>query len=164
MNESPAQRLERKLVDLQTLEQSARQWRAEGRKLVTTNGCFDVLHWGHIRSLLEARAMGDLLVVGVNSDRAVKVLKGPKRPLFPEDVRRRQLAALECVDAVVVFDEETPTRFLELVRPHVHVKGADYRGKQIPELAVMARWGGDVRFVDLVAGVSTTSILDDSGY
>lgn len=161
MSESAERKLERKLVDLTSLEKLARDWRASGRRIVTTNGCFDVLHWGHIRSLLDARAMGDLLVVGINSDRAVKALKGPTRPRFSEDVRRKQLAALECVDAVTVFDDETPTRFLEVVRPHVHVKGADYRGKPIPELAAVARWGGEVRFVELVPGVSTTRILEN---
>lgn len=164
MKESAENRLESKLFDLAMLERQASRWREEKRRIVTTNGCFDVLHWGHIRSLLEAKAMGDVLVCGVNSDRAVRLLKGEGRPRFPESVRTRQLAALECVDVVTVFDEETPTRFLEIVHPHVHVKGADYRGKQIPELAVMARWGGEVRFVDLVPDVSTTRLLDDSGF
>jgi len=164
VSDSPELRLEKKLWTLGALESAARVWREANRRIVTTNGCFDVLHWGHIRSLLEARAMGDVLVCGVNSDRAVKLLKGPKRPLFPENVRLRQLAALECVDVAVVFDEETPTRFLEIVRPHVHVKGADYLGKTIPELSVMERWGGEVRFAELVEGVSTSHILEDAGY
>lgn len=159
----PLAHIDRKILSLAELESQSRRWRDDGRRIVTTNGCFDVLHWGHIQSLAEARAMGDVLVCGVNSDRSVKALKGPKRPRFPERTRLRQLAALACVDHAVVFDEETPTRFLEIIRPHFHVKGADYRGKAIPELAVVARWGGEVRFVDLVPGLSTTAILEESG-
>lgn len=138
------------------------QWRREGRTVVWTNGCFDLLHVGHVRSLQEARAFGDVLVVGVNGDEAVTALKGPGRPLLPAADRAEILAALEAVDHVVVFEEETPESALERLRPDVHAKGADYappNGKPIPELDLVHSYGGEVRFIPLVPGTSTTEIV-----
>ena len=151
--------LESKLVTLDRLSEIAGDWRKRGSRLVTTNGCFDLLHMGHIRSLVQARQKGDLLFVGVNSDISVRGLKGPSRPIWDESTRALQLAAIEAVDYVTIFPQTTPETFLRAVRSHVHVKGADYEGKQIPEQVIVAEWGGTIAYIDLVAGVSTTELI-----
>lgn len=133
--------------------------RAEGGTVVAAGGCFDVLHAGHVRLLESARRLGDCLVVCLNGDLSVRRLKGRHRPVNPVGDRRAVLAGLSCVDAVVVFDEDTPCAVLEQIRPHLFVKGADHVGSDIPEREVLARWGGRVVFVPLVSGRSTTRIL-----
>jgi D-beta-D-heptose 7-phosphate kinase / D-beta-D-heptose 1-phosphate adenosyltransferase len=133
--------------------------RAAGGTVVATGGCFDVLHAGHVRLLEAARRLGDCLVVCLNGDLSVRRLKGRHRPVNPVDDRRAVLAGLSCVDAVVVFDEDTPCAVLRQLRPHLFVKGADYAGGDIPERDVLARWGGQVVFVPLVSNRSTTRIL-----
>ncbi len=136
--------------------------RAHKRRVAWTNGVFDVLHVGHLTSLRAARGFGDVLIVGVNSDASVRANKGPTRPIFPAAERVEMLAALDCVDAVVVFDAPTPEGILAAVRPDVHVKGADYappHGKPIPEAALVESWGGQVAFVPLVPGRSSTDTL-----
>ena len=136
--------------------------RAAGRTIAFANGCFDLLHVGHVRSLQEARTFGDVLVVDVNGDEAVTALKGPGRPVLPAAHRAEILAALEPVDHVVYFEEETPESALERLRPDVHAKGADYAppsGKPIPELDLVRSYGGEVRFVPLVPDTSTTEIV-----
>ncbi|MHB2018452.1 MAG: D-glycero-beta-D-manno-heptose 1-phosphate adenylyltransferase [Candidatus Xenobia bacterium] len=131
-----------------------------GKRIVFTNGCFDLLHPGHVQTLEQARSLGDLLVVGVNSDGSVRRLKGAERPLVPQEDRARVIAALACVDYVVIFEEDTPVDTLSVVRPDVHVKGGDYSGREIPERAVVEANGGVVQFVPLVPGRSTTAILE----
>jgi phosphoheptose isomerase len=151
-----------KVVDWDTLLDLREQWRREGRTVVWTNGCFDLLHVGHVRSLEGARAFGDVLVVGLNADDAVAALKGTGRPVLPAADRAEIVAALETVDHVVVFDELTPEAALERLQPDVHAKGADYappNGKPIPELDLVRSYGGEVRFVPLVPGTSTTEIV-----
>jgi rfaE bifunctional protein nucleotidyltransferase chain/domain len=141
------------------------EWRERMRRerkiVVWTNGCFDLLHVGHVRSLQAARALGDALVVGVNDDGSVRRLKGPSRPIVPEAERAEMLAALACVDAVVLFGEDTPAAALARLRPDIHCKGADYtppEGKPVPEAAVVAAYGGRVEFLPLVAGRSTSEL------
>jgi rfaE bifunctional protein nucleotidyltransferase chain/domain len=151
-----------KIVDLDTLLALRAGYRDAGRSVVFSNGCFDLLHAGHVRSLQAASALGDLLVVGLNSDASVRRLKGPGRPLLPQQERVCVLAALECVDHVVLFDEATPEAVLERLRPEVHCKGADYAppaGKPIPERAVVEGHGGRVEFLPLLPGLSTTQLL-----
>jgi D-glycero-beta-D-manno-heptose 1-phosphate adenylyltransferase len=133
-------------------------WRRDGRKVVWTNGCFDLLHIGHVRSLEAARRLGDVLVVGVNSDQSVREIKGDGRPLVPADQRAEVVAALNAVDYVIVFDEPTPARALEQLRPDVHTKGADYEGRELPERKVVEAYGGSVELLPLVPGVSTTEL------
>src|SRR5262245_41992545 len=120
-----------KVLDRSELARFGEGARLRGDTLVWTNGCFDLLHLGHVRSLQAARRLGDVLVVGVNSDASVRLLKGPERPIIPQDDRLETLAALECVSRVVLFDEPTPEQALLLLRPHIHCKGADYAGKVI---------------------------------
>lgn len=133
--------------------------RARNRTVVWTNGVFDMLHIGHLESLRAARAFGDVLVVGVNDDASVRTNKGPDRPVFPVADRVALLAALELVDAILVFGDATPERVLAAIKPDVHVKGADYAGKPIPERAIVEAYGGRVELVPLVPGRSTTATL-----
>ena len=128
--------------------------------MVATGGCFDLLHAGHVATLEAARALGDCLVVLVNSDSSVRRLKGSGRPLQPQQDRAQVLMALQCVDAVVIFDEDTPSRVLEELRPDVWAKGGDYSGVELPEAAVLDRWGGQVVTVPYLAGRSTTALVE----
>jgi D-beta-D-heptose 7-phosphate kinase / D-beta-D-heptose 1-phosphate adenosyltransferase len=134
--------------------------RAAGGTVVAAGGCFDLLHPGHLRTLEAARALGDCLVVCLNSDASVRRLKGPGRPVNPAPDRQRLLLGLRCVDAVVTFDEDTPVAALERLRPDVFAKGGDYSGVEIPEAAALAAWGGRVVVLPLVAERSTTRIIE----
>jgi rfaE bifunctional protein nucleotidyltransferase chain/domain len=142
----------------QTIVRFAREKR-NGRKVVFTNGCFDLLHPGHIQSLESARALGDLLIVGLNSDASVRQLKGAGRPVIPEDERAEILAELDCVDAVVIFDEATPQEVIAALLPDVLVKGGDWPDDQIVGRAEVEAAGGKVARVPVVSGYSTTEIL-----
>jgi len=134
-----------------------------GKTIVTTNGCFDVLHVGHVRLLRAAKAGGDVLVVAVNDDESVARLKGRGRPLVPLADRLEILAALEPVDYVVPFSEDTPEAILGAIRPDVHVKGGDYREEDLPEATVVRAHGGRVEIVPLVQGRSTSGLLERLG-
>jgi rfaE bifunctional protein nucleotidyltransferase chain/domain/rfaE bifunctional protein kinase chain/domain len=138
----------------------AERTRRRGGTVVATGGCFDLLHPGHVATLAGARALGDCLVVLLNSDASVSRLKGPGRPVVPERDRAEVLAALRCVDAVVVFDEDTPEAALGRLRPDVFTKGGDYRGRAIPEEAVMRAFGGQVVLLPVVSGRSTTRLIE----
>jgi rfaE bifunctional protein nucleotidyltransferase chain/domain len=135
--------------------------RSMGKILVTTNGCFDLLHVGHVRCLREAAALGDILAVGINSDDVVRKLKGEGRPLQKAQERLEIVAALEMVDCAFIFTEDDPRAFLEVLRPDVHVKGGDYP-QHIIEKPVVEKYGGVVRIVTLVEGYSTSSIVKKS--
>jgi rfaE bifunctional protein nucleotidyltransferase chain/domain len=130
-----------------------------GRRVVFTNGCFDLLHPGHIRSLEAARALGDVLIVGLNSDVSVRKLKGPNRPVIPEQERAEILASLECVDAVTIFPDLTPQKTIAALLPDVLVKGGDWPGDQIVGREEVEAAGGQVARVAIVPGYSTTEIL-----
>lgn len=132
------------------------------KKVVFTNGCFDLLHVGHVRYLQEAKAQGDLLVVGLNSDSSVKKLKGPTRPVQIEADRAEILAALSAVDYVVIFDEETPEKLIHAVRPHVLVKGGDWKPETIVGAPFVMSYGGEVKSLQFVQGKSTTSLIAKS--
>ncbi len=130
------------------------------QKIVFTNGCFDVLHFGHVHYLLQAKELGDILVVGLNSDDSVRRLKGPSRPINGEKERAFVLAALACVDYVVVFEEDTPKELIETVRPDVLVKGGDYALDQIVGADFVTRNGGSVTTLPFVEGFSSTRIIE----
>ncbi|MFE9202713.1 D-glycero-beta-D-manno-heptose 1-phosphate adenylyltransferase [Micromonospora sp. NPDC007230] len=148
------------LVGAEELTAIVEEHRRVGRSIVFTNGCFDVLHPGHVRYLTQARALGDLLVVAVNSDESVRRLKGPDRPVNPVEDRTALLAALECVDHVVVFEEDSPAALIEAVRPDVYVKGGDYPPEMVPEAPLVRRLGGQVRTLGYVPDRSTSAIID----
>lgn len=133
--------------------------RRAGRRIVFANGCFDILHVGHVRYLEEAKKCGDVLVVGVNSDRAVTALKGEGRPIIPEDGRAEMVAAIEWVDYVVIFDELTAAEVLLDLRPHVHCKGTDYTPDSVPEREIVKGFGGEVRIVGDPKTHSTRDLL-----
>lgn len=140
--------------------ESARRWRAEQKgRVVFTNGVFDLLHPGHVDVLLGARSAGDALIVGLNSDASVRRLKGPERPIRTEAERAYVLAALEMVDCVVLFEEDTPIALVNALRPDVLVKGGDYTEATIVGAPEVRGWGGDVRVIPLTPGQSTTNII-----
>ncbi len=133
---------------------------AQRKTVVFTNGVFDLLHPGHVRYLADARRQGDALIVGLNSDRSVRAIKGPERPIFPEDDRADVLAALACVDAVCIFDEETPHAIISRLQPDVLVKGADWAADEIVGRDVVEARGGRVARIPVAAGYSTTAIVE----
>ena len=145
-----------KLSELQVLRE---QYRREHKTVVFTNGCFDILHAGHVRYLAAARDCGDILVVGLNSDASVHKLKGPGRPVNPAADRAEVLSALRSVDHVVIFDEDTAEELVRLLQPDVYVKGGDYSLDRLPESAIVAAYGGRTVLVPLVEGRSTTNVI-----
>jgi rfaE bifunctional protein nucleotidyltransferase chain/domain len=146
--------------DLETLKGERRALRAQQKRVVFTNGCFDLLHAGHVRLLERARAEGDFLVVGLNSDASVRGNKGADRPIVPEAERAETLLALEAVDRVVIYDDPTPLRLVEALLPDVLVKGADWAADAIVGSAEVERAGGRVVRVDLLGGRSTTGLVE----
>ena len=141
------------------IAREARRLQASGKKVVFTNGCFDVLHLGHLDLLTRARALGDALVVAINSDSSVRRLKGPKRPVFPENERGEILSALSMVDYVCTFDEDTPLEAILEIRPDILVKGADWTNNIVGSREVES-WGGKVVALPLIEGQSTTGIIE----
>ena len=150
-----------KIVQLERLGQRASDLRAAGKKLVATNGCFDLLHVGHIRYLNAARALGDALIVGINGDQSVRELKGAGRPVNSERDRAEIVAALECVDLVAIFPDVRATRFLELAAPDVYVKGGDYNQDTLnaDERRVLQKIGAKIDIVPFEHGYSTSDLL-----
>ena len=149
-----------KLVTLQELTALLEQSRVHGQKIVFTNGCFDLLHVGHVRSLQAARRLGDILIVGLNSDDSVRQLKGPHRPVVPQDQRGEVLAALTCVDHVVIFSEPDPLRVITAVRPDILVKSSDWDPQEVIGRDVVVARGGSVVSTPEVAGISTTLLIE----
>ncbi len=148
-----------KIYERHALAAVLQQAKDAGRSVVTTNGCFDVLHLGHLRYLQAARELGDLLVVALNSDTSVRTIKGENRPLVPEAERAEMLAGLACVDYVVLFSEPTPIALLSELKPNLHVKGGDYRLEQLVEKEVVEANGGQVVIGLNVPGKSTTDLI-----
>lgn len=134
----------------------------KGKRIVTTNGCFDLLHLGHVRYLQEAKNLGDILIVGINSDDSVRRLKGKDRPLNSEQDRAELVAALRCVDYTFIFPEDNPVRFVEELKPDFHAKGGDYTLDRIIERAAVESGGGQVVLLRMVEGKSTTSLIERS--
>jgi D-beta-D-heptose 7-phosphate kinase/D-beta-D-heptose 1-phosphate adenosyltransferase len=148
------------LLTLDDVARAGERWRASGQRVAMTNGCFDVLHAGHLRLLEAARTEADLLLVAINSDASVRRLKGPERPVIPESERAEVLLALAAVDAVAIYDDETPLRVVEALSPQVLAKGADWPLDQIVGRAEVEAAGGKVVRIPLVDGRSTTAILE----
>jgi rfaE bifunctional protein nucleotidyltransferase chain/domain len=149
------------VVSLGELVALRAQWRAEGKRLVLTNGTFDLLHVGHVRYLQAARELGDVLVVGINSDSSVRGYKGPGRPVVPQDERAEIVAALRSVHYTTIFDEPTATHLVEALQPEVYAKGGDYApgSKPLPEAAAVERYGGQVRIITFVEGRSASELI-----
>ena len=153
-------KINNKIFDLQLLMKKIEKWRSENKKIVFTNGCFDLIHLGHIEILARSSDFGDKLIIGVNSDLSIKKLKGKNRPIIEESSRIRQLSALEFVDAVILFDEETPIKLIETIKPDVITKGGDYTAKNVVGNEIVSQKNGEVVIIPLTQGYSTTSILN----
>ncbi|MBK8565802.1 MAG: D-glycero-beta-D-manno-heptose 1-phosphate adenylyltransferase [Saprospiraceae bacterium] len=152
------EKLQAKVQSQVQLLETVAHWRSQGERIVFTNGCFDLLHLGHVRYLADARDLGHRLIVGVNADASVSKLKGPNRPIQDEATRQLVLASLACVDAVVLFDEDTPYHLIAAIMPDVLVKGGDWSLDQIVGADLVLANGGDVRSLPFVEGFSTTNI------
>jgi D-beta-D-heptose 7-phosphate kinase/D-beta-D-heptose 1-phosphate adenosyltransferase len=134
--------------------------KTKGKRIVFTNGCFDLLHLGHIRYLEKAKTLGDILVVGVNSDHSVQNLKGPKRPILPEEERAEILSGLGCVDYIIIFDEKDPLELISILQPNILVKGGDWTKETTVGREVVERSGGEVVILPFVEGASTSNLVD----
>ena len=150
------------IIPLNQLQNKIEFLRSKNKDLVVvgTNGCFDILHIGHIRSLQKAKTFGDILVVGLNSDSSVKKIKGNSRPINTENERAEVLAALNCVDVVSIFPEETAERFLEMLRPNIYVKGEEYEVDTLPESQVIRKYGGKIIQIPMIPNISTTNTIN----
>ncbi len=149
------------VIERGKLKEKVEELRKEGKRIVFTNGCFDIIHLGHIHYLREAKSKGDVLIVGLNSDESVRKVKGEKRPLMTQGDRAEILASLEMVDFVVLFDEPTPDELIKIVRPDVHIKGGDYTSPdELPEAGLVRSLGGEVCLARKVEGKSTTNIIN----
>ncbi|HSA06918.1 MAG TPA: D-glycero-beta-D-manno-heptose 1-phosphate adenylyltransferase [Candidatus Gastranaerophilales bacterium] len=149
-----------KILEINELIKTIAGLKAENKVIVTTNGCFDILHAGHVRYLKHAKELGDVLILCLNSDKSVKRLKGESRPLNSQADRAEVLSCLSSVDYVTVFEEDTPSEILEKIKPDIHVKGGDYSEETLPEADVIKKAGGKIRFIPLVEGRSTTNIIN----
>lgn len=149
-----------KILDDKSLDERLNLWREEGRTIVFSNGCFDILHRGHVEYLSKAADLGDILIIGLNTDDSVKRLKGPSRPVNDEKARAEVLAALEFVDAIMFFEEDTPYNLIKRVQPDVLVKGKDYKAEDIVGYDIVTAKGGKVETIELVEGFSTTKTIE----
>jgi D-beta-D-heptose 7-phosphate kinase/D-beta-D-heptose 1-phosphate adenosyltransferase len=152
--------MKQKIKERKTLLRIIKNLKTKGKRIVFTNGCFDLLHIGHIRYLEEAKALGDVLVVGVNSDSSVRKLKGPQRPILPEEERTEILSGLGCVDFITLFDEIDPLKLITSLQPNVLVKGGDWTKEQTVGREVVERSGGEVVILPFVQGASTSNLIE----
>lgn len=148
------------LVKQSEINDLLKKLKEQGKTIVTTNGCFDILHVGHVRYLEKAKSFGDILIVALNSDKSVKSIKGESRPINNENDRAEVLSGLKSVDYVVLFDEDSPIDLLLQIKPDVHTKGADYTIESLPEAKGIMDAGGRIEFISFVEGKSTTSIIE----
>ena len=147
------------LITGELAQKLVEELKAKGKKIVFTNGCFDILHVGHLTYLNEAKKQGDILIIGVNSDASVKRLKGATRPINSAVDRAEMLSGLKAVDFTVIFNEDTPIELISKIKPSIHVKGGDYKAEDLPEGKEVLKHGGEIRILTLVSGKSTTNII-----
>ena len=152
--------MQEKIKRKEDLQRIIEDLKAKGKRIVFTNGCFDLLHLGHIRYLEKAKSLGDILVVGVNSDRSVQSLKGPERPILPDGERAEILSGLECVDYITLFDELTPLELISSLQPHILVKGGDWAKETTVGREVVERSGGEVVILPFKEGSSTSNLIE----
>ena len=153
-------KLKAKIFNIKNLSQIINEWRLNGDKIVFTNGCFDLIHLGHLEILARSADLGDKLIVGINSDMSIKKIKGNSRPIIEEDSRAKQLAAIEFIDAVILFNEDTPYNLINILKPDVLTKGGDYKKNDIIGNELINKEQGEVVIIPLTQGYSTTSILE----
>lgn len=149
-----------KIYKLPALLQKTKEWKAAGKRIVFTNGCFDIIHLGHVDYLEKAKGKGDILIVGLNSDLSTTNIKGPERPIVDEHSRSRTLAAMEFVDAVIIFDENTPSNLIKNLLPDILIKGKDYKVENIIGADIVLKNNGSIITIDFVEGYSTTKIFE----
>ena len=148
-----------KIIARNELNQVISNIKAAGKTIVFTNGCFDILHVGHVRYLAVASDLGDCLIVGLNSDESVRMLKGPSRPINNEEDRAEVLAALACVDYIVIFGERTAENLIADIKPDIYVKGGDYKVEELPEAKIVAQYGGHIKLIPEVPGRSSSNVI-----
>ena len=148
-----------KLIDNNEIKNLSEELKADGKTVVFTNGCFDILHAGHVRYLQAAKELGDCLIVGLNSDQSVRAIKGPTRPINHQEDRAEVLSALSAVDYVVIFDEPTAENLVTAIKPAVYAKGGDYNSKDLPEASIVAKYGGKTILIPEVPGRSSSNII-----
>ena len=153
-------KLKAKIFNIKDLSEIINEWRLNGDKIVFTNGCFDLIHLGHLEILARSADLGDKLIVGINSDMSIKKIKGNSRPIIEEDSRAKQLAAIEFIDAVILFNEDTPYNLINILKPDVLTKGGDYKKNDIVGNQLINKEQGEVVIIPLTQGYSTTSILE----
>ena len=153
-------KLKAKIFNIKDLSKILNEWRLNGDKIVFTNGCFDLIHLGHLEILARSADLGDKLIVGINSDMSIKKIKGNSRPIIEEDSRAKQLAAIEFIDAVILFNEDTPYNLINILKPDVLTKGGDYKKNDIIGNELINKELGEVVIIPLTQGYSTTSILE----
>ena len=153
------ERVKNKIFNKNNLLKKLEIWRGSNKKIVFTNGCFDLIHLGHIEVLARSADLGDILIIGVNTDSSIKELKGNNRPIIKENSRAQQLASLEFVDAVILFNEQTPLELIKVIKPNVITKGGDYNSEQVVGNEIAVKNEGEVIIIPLTQGYSTTSIL-----
>jgi len=156
-------KIENKIMSMENAKIQIKKWQNNDEKVVFTNGCFDVLHAGHIKYLFKAKSLGDHLVIGLNTDSSVRILKGKNRPLQDEQDRALILAALEAVDLVILFDKDTPLEIITFLKPDILVKGSDYTIDNIVGAKEIVQWGGKVETIEFVNGKSTSLIIEKMG-
>ncbi len=152
--------LKAKIFNIKDLSQIIKEWRLNGDKIIFTNGCFDLIHLGHLEILARSADLGDKLIVGINSDMSIKKIKDDSRPIIQEDSRAKQLAAIEFVDAVILFNEDTPYDLISFINPDIITKGGDYKKNDVIGKELMNKKAGEVVIIPLTQGYSTTSILE----
>jgi len=151
--------MKEKIKEREELRKIVEALKLEGKQIVFTNGCFDLLHVGHIRYLEKAKGLGDILIVGVNSDRSVRMIKGPERPILPEEERAEVLSGLSCIDYIILFDEPTPLELIAQLQPHVLVKGGDWTKETTVGKEIVESSGGKVVILPFVEGHSTSNLI-----
>ena len=153
-------KLKAKIFNIKDLAKIINEWRLNGDKIVFTNGCFDLIHLGHLEILARSADLGDKLIVGINSDMSIKKIKGNSRPIIEEDSRAKQLAAMEFIDAVILFNEDTPYELINILKPDILTKGGDYKKNDIVGNQLINKEQGEVVIIPLTQGYSTTAILE----
>jgi len=151
--------MQNKILTLDELQDKIKILKETGKTIVFTNGCFDLLHIGHTRYLQKAKSLGDVLIVAINSDDSVKKIKGETRPIIPQNERSEIIASLECVNYVIIFNEITPNKIIEILKPDIHVKGGDYKIDDLPEATIVKNYGGKLVIVDEIKEKSSSNII-----
>lgn len=149
-----------KILNKEELQRALVRYKLFGKRIVFTNGCFDILHRGHVEYLAKAADLGDILIVGLNTDESVRRIKGKQRPIQDQEARALVLAALQCVDHIILFNEDTPYELIKFIKPHILIKGKDYKKEEIVGYDIVKENGGDVITIELTEGYSTSDILD----